>query len=73
MLDILRQEFKNRRIAQGLTLAQVAESAGVSAVALYKFENGHMKFRTENYRRVADALGIKLKIVDTSLEISILN
>ena len=42
-MDILNQRIKERRLAQGLTLAQVAEKLGVKEATVQRYESGDIK------------------------------
>lgn len=61
-MDILRQEFQNRRKQQGLTLQDVSDRSGVSLGALSMFEQNKIKLRWETCEKVANALGIKIVV-----------
>lgn len=65
MIDILRQECKNRRIAKGLKLKDVADPAGITPGALLRFERGEIGFKPDTCQKVAHALGFDFEITVT--------
>lgn len=51
------EELRVKRVLARLTLAEVAEMAGMSASRLCNYENGVHKPNEESLKRVADAIG----------------
>jgi transcriptional regulator with XRE-family HTH domain len=56
------EQLKQRRLALGLSLAEVARRAGTSAATLSRYENGWTRFETYTLRKLAAALGCALEI-----------
>ncbi|WP_276676033.1 helix-turn-helix domain-containing protein [Selenomonas artemidis] len=58
MLDIV----KDRRLALGITQAELANKSGVSRATVSDIENGKkVSIKTETLMRLAEALGVKVK------------
>jgi lambda repressor-like predicted transcriptional regulator len=57
----LGQRLKAFRLAAGLTLASLADLAGVFPTALRKYEDGELQPRRRNITRLAKALGVELE------------
>ncbi|NQU38931.1 MAG: helix-turn-helix transcriptional regulator [Lentisphaerae bacterium] len=56
--ELLRQS----RLRQGLSLSQLARRADTSAATLSRYENGWQRFEVQTLRKIARALGCRLKI-----------
>ena len=56
------EQLKQRRLALGLSLAEVARRAGTSAATLSRYENGWTRFETYTLRKLALALTCELEI-----------
>lgn len=58
MLDVV----KDRRLALGITQAELANKSGISRATVSDIENGKkVSIKTETLMRLAEALGIKVK------------
>jgi transcriptional regulator with XRE-family HTH domain len=64
--------LKNRRLALGMTLAQVARKSDTSVSALSRYENGWHRFELATLEKLAAALGCELSIKLDPLENTIL-
>lgn len=62
----LRRALLQRRFDLGLTQFEVADLAGVSRAALQRLEAGSASTRLETLGRVAEALGCRVVLVDTT-------
>ena len=60
MHGALGARIKQARKAAGLTLRELAERIGVSAMAISKYENNQMTPRSEVLIRLAQALNVKV-------------
>lgn len=58
----ISEQLKQRRLALGLSLAEVARRAGTSAATLSRYENGWSRFETYTLRKLALALNCELEI-----------
>lgn len=55
-------KLKNRRLQLGLSLSQLARRANTSASTLSRYENGWQRFELYTLRKLATALGCRLKV-----------
>ncbi len=60
-MDISSQ-LKHRRHQMGLSLSQLARRADTSAATLSRYENGWQRFELHTLRKLATALGCRLKV-----------
>jgi len=60
--------LKKRRLALGLTLAQVARKSDTSVSALSRYENGWHRFELATLEKLAGALGCRLSVKLEPLE-----
>ena len=67
--DISRK-LKRRRLERGLSLSQLARKADTSASTLSRYENGWHRFELYTLRKLATALGCRLKVELEPLETS---
>lgn len=58
--EVLSARLKELRKLAGLTQAQLAEKAGVSAKAIAQFEQGDRLPAWDSITKIADALGVSL-------------
>lgn len=58
----LSQQLKHYRLLRGLSLAQAARRADTSAATLCRYENGWQRFELYTLRKLAGALGCRLKV-----------
>jgi transcriptional regulator with XRE-family HTH domain len=58
---ILSQHLRNARIKRGLSVAFVAETVGVSTVAIYLWELGRNKPRAENLSALCRVLKLPVR------------
>jgi transcriptional regulator with XRE-family HTH domain len=56
----LGQTIRHIRLQHGLTIAEVAQRAGISRGMLSKIENGHTSTSLENLEQIANSLGVTL-------------
>lgn len=56
------EKLKDRRLELGLSLAQVARRADTSVATLSRYENGWQRFELYTLRKLATALGCRLRI-----------
>jgi transcriptional regulator with XRE-family HTH domain len=52
--------------ADGKSMRQVAEDAGLHVVTVQKFRSGLLDLKPETVERLADVLGLKLKLVESA-------
>ena len=64
----ISEQLKGRRLALGLSLAEVARRAGTSAASLSRYENGWTRFETYTLRKLALALNCDLEIALVPME-----
>ncbi|MDD2545431.1 MAG: XRE family transcriptional regulator [Burkholderiaceae bacterium] len=55
--------IRELRLRDGLTIAQVAEQAGISRGMLSKIENGHTSAAMDTLARIARALGVSMSML----------
>lgn len=60
--------LKNRRLALGWSLAEVARRAGTSAPSVHRYESGWRRFELYTLDKLATALGCRLRISLEPLE-----
>lgn len=61
-IKILGKAIKERRAALGITQQQVADLAGISINTLYQLERGQSNPTIDVLAKVADVLGMELKL-----------
>lgn len=61
-ITTLGKTIKDRRTGLGITQQQVADLAGVSVNTLYQLERGQSNPTVEVLAKVADVLGMELKL-----------
>jgi transcriptional regulator with XRE-family HTH domain len=62
MPETISQQLRRRRLELGLSLSGVARRAGTSPATLSRYEHGWTRFETYTLRKLAVALGCRLKI-----------
>ena len=67
VMDISTQ-LKQRRLQMGLSLSQLARRADTSAATLSRYENGWQRFELYTLRKLATALGCRLKVALEPIE-----
>ena len=63
--------IRELRLRDGLTIAQVAEKAGLSRGMLSKIENGHSGAGTDALARIARALGVSMSMLFSKYDASV--
>ena len=58
----LSQLLRQNRLRRGLSLSQLARRADTSAATLSRYENGWKRFEVQTLRKIAAALGCRLRI-----------
>jgi len=58
----ISQQLKHYRLSRGLSLAQLARRADTSTATLCRYENGWQRFELYTLRKLARALGCRLKV-----------
>jgi transcriptional regulator with XRE-family HTH domain len=58
----ISQQLKRHRLSKGLSLAQLAQRADTSTATLSRYENGWQRFELYTLRKLAGALGCRLKV-----------
>lgn len=58
------------RALRGITQADLAAKAGVSATAVAEYELGKRDLRADTIRKLCDALGVQVKYIVDGTEIS---
>lgn len=58
----LGEQLRQRRLARGLSLASLAKRADTSAATLSRYENGWQRFEVQTLRKLARALGCRLRL-----------
>jgi transcriptional regulator with XRE-family HTH domain len=53
--------LREARLKRGLTVAEVAEQVGVSAVSIYYWENDHVRPRDENLSALCKVLKLPVR------------
>jgi transcriptional regulator with XRE-family HTH domain len=61
-LQSISRQLRDRRLALGLSLSDVARRAGTSAATLSRYEHGWNRFELYTLRKLAAALGCRLSI-----------
>jgi transcriptional regulator with XRE-family HTH domain len=62
MHEDLSRQLRKERLAAGLTLSQLARRVHTSAATLSRYENGWGRFEVYTLRKLATALGCRLRI-----------
>ena len=57
----LSLHLRNARISRGLSVAEVAEHAGVSQAAVYYWEIGHVRPRPDNLKALCKVLKLPMR------------
>jgi transcriptional regulator with XRE-family HTH domain len=55
-------KLKKRRLEKGLSLSQLARRANTSVATLSRYENGWQRFELSTLRKLATALGCRLRV-----------
>ena len=58
----ISKRLKQRRLEKGLSLSQLARRANTSVAALSRYENGWQRFELYTLRKLATALGCRLRV-----------
>ena len=58
----ISDKLKKRRMEAGLTLSQLARRANTSVATLSRYENGWVRFELYTLRKLATALGCRLRV-----------
>jgi transcriptional regulator with XRE-family HTH domain len=59
-------QLREHRLVQGLTMAEVAESAGYEKCALERIETGVLLPRMKTFFDICDRLGLEIRLVKKS-------
>lgn len=65
------ERIKQARLAAGLSLRELAERVGVSAMAISKYENGQMSPSSEVLIRLGNAVGVKIGYFTRPLQVEV--
>ncbi len=66
--DNVSEQLKQRRLQRGLSLSQLARRANTSVATLSRYENGWQRFELYTLRKLATALGCRLRVTLEPLE-----
>lgn len=58
----ISEQLKKRRLETGLSLSQLARRANTSVATLSRYENGWQRFELYTLRKLATALGCRLRV-----------
>ena len=61
--DSIGQQLKDLRIAKGLSMAELAESAGVAKNTIFRIEQGKFSVRLDILDNITKSLDSEIKIV----------